>query len=93
MIAPIRTTDADFDTRFARLRQQAPVGSSAADQTAREIVAAVRRRGDRALLAYTKKFDRVALRAEQLLVPAEEIAAARAQVGREVWAAMRLAAA
>lgn len=56
----------------------------------RDIIAAVRARGDAALLEFTEKFDRVVDRA--LRITDAEIAAAEADCAAEVTAALRLAA-
>lgn len=58
-----------------------------------EILAAVRGRGDAALLEFTERFDGVKLRAEELAVTAEEIASARAAAGKDVIQALSYAAA
>jgi histidinol dehydrogenase len=57
-----------------------------------EIVGAVRERGDAALLELTERFDRVALRAADLPVRAEEYAAAERTVGPETVRSLRYAA-
>lgn len=91
---PLRlaTAEADFPQRFAAL-VQAPRGDEAdVRDTVAAILADVRARGDAALLDYTARFDRLSLTAEGLRVPAEEIAAARAQVPAETMAALELAA-
>ncbi|MBW8724798.1 MAG: histidinol dehydrogenase [Inquilinus limosus] len=56
------------------------------------IVADTRARGDAALIDYTERFDRVRLTPETLRIGADEIAAARAQVDAETYAALDLAA-
>ncbi|HHW13648.1 MAG TPA: histidinol dehydrogenase [Firmicutes bacterium] len=56
-----------------------------------EIVGAVAKEGDAALLRYTARFDLVELTPARLRVGPEEFAAARAQVPAEVVAALRLA--
>jgi len=57
-----------------------------------EIVAAVRARGDAALLEFTRRFDRVALAAAQLAVGPEEYAAADRVVGEATLRSLRYAA-
>jgi len=57
------------------------------------ILAAVRERGDAALLEFTERFDGAKLQATELAVTAEEIAQARAAAGKEVVQALRYAAA
>jgi histidinol dehydrogenase len=57
-----------------------------------EIVAAVRDKGDAALLEFTERFDRVTLTARELAVTAEEIGAAEGAVGAATMRALRYAA-
>jgi histidinol dehydrogenase len=56
------------------------------------IIAEIRTRGDAALVAFTERFDRVRLTPETLRIGADEIAAVRAQVDAETYAALDLAA-
>lgn len=56
------------------------------------IVADTRARGDAALIDYTERFDRARLTPETLRIGADEIAAAKAQVDAETFAALDLAA-
>lgn len=62
--------------RLARLEARGAQGSARVTARVRTILDAVRRRGDVALLAYTRRLDGVALTAEGLRVPAAELAAA-----------------
>jgi histidinol dehydrogenase len=57
-----------------------------------EIVAAVREKGDPALLDFTRRFDRVALTAPELAVRPEEYAAAERAVGEATLRSLRYAA-
>jgi histidinol dehydrogenase len=57
-----------------------------------EIVAAVREKGDAALLDFTQRFDRVALTAAELAVRPEEYAAAERTVGEATLRSLRYAA-
>lgn len=66
-------------------------GTRQQQETVREILAAVRMRGDDALRAFTEKFDRVTLAAFR--VPAEEYEEAEALVKPEVVRALKEAAA
>ncbi len=78
---PIRLdrSHADFDERFARFLAAKREVSADVEAAARAIVADVAARGDAALLAATKKFDRLDLAASALRVtPAEIDAAVRA---------------
>ncbi|MBI4608485.1 MAG: histidinol dehydrogenase [Candidatus Rokubacteria bacterium] len=56
------------------------------------ILAAVKERGDAALLEFTERFDGVKLQAVELAVTAEEMAVARAAVGEQVLSALSCAA-
>jgi histidinol dehydrogenase len=58
-----------------------------------EIVAAVRDKGDAALLEFTERFDRVALTAGELAVTAGELEGAESAVGPATMRALRYAAA
>ena len=93
----LSTGDSNFARQFAAIRNRGAESTGPAEEVARGIVDAVRRRGDRAVLEYTKRFDGVALRASQLRVSAEEIAEARAampsQAIRDLQAAARRIAA
>jgi histidinol dehydrogenase len=72
-----------------------PPGSVDPDISRRvaEIVAAVREKGDAALLDFTQRFDRVALTAPELAVRPEEYAAAERAVGEVTLRSLRYAAA
>ena len=74
MIEIIKNTpdSAKLDAILART----PDFSAEGEATAREIVADVKERGDRALLAYTKKFDGVDMMATDMRVSESEIKAA-----------------
>ena len=58
-----------------------------------DIIRNVREKGDEALFSYTKELDHCELNAQSLRVTAEEIEAARAQVGEEFLAVMEKSAA
>jgi histidinol dehydrogenase len=83
----------DFGRAFARLRAVAAGDQARVEKAAREIVEVVRERGDRALLAYTERFDGVRLRSADLRVPEEAMRAAESSLPRAVRSALRLAAA
>jgi histidinol dehydrogenase len=63
---------------FARLEKRRDFISEDVAGQVREIVAGVRKGGDKALLAYTRKFDRVRLPARQLRLKPETLRAAAA---------------
>jgi len=64
-----------------------------AERVAAAIIADVRKRGDAALFAYTKKFDAIDLRRTSLWISEREIVAARKQVSPEFLRVIRHAAA
>ncbi len=61
------------------------------EATVREVLQAVQRQGDRALLHYTAEFDRLSLNTDQLRVSPAELDAAYQQVSKELLDAIRLA--
>jgi len=66
---------------------------SQVEETVRQVLEAVRRRGDEALAEYTEKFDRVKLRPEQFRVPAAALEQALEQLDPELRQAIEAAAA
>jgi histidinol dehydrogenase len=81
-----------FDRRLALLEARGEQASGKVEQAVRQIVDGVRRRGDAALFAYTKRFDGVALTARTVEVPKREMAAAADALPGPVRSALRLAA-
>jgi histidinol dehydrogenase (EC 1.1.1.23) len=61
------------------------------EATVREILQAVRRQGDRALLTYTAEFDQVELSVAELKVSGAELEAAYQAVSPQLLSALRLA--
>ncbi|QIZ72625.1 histidinol dehydrogenase [Oxynema aestuarii] len=61
------------------------------EATVREVIQAVQRQGDRALLHYTSEFDGQTLKPEELRVSGSELDAAYQQVSKELLDAIRLA--
>jgi histidinol dehydrogenase len=84
--------DADFETRFTALLSQARETTETVDRAVADIVAAVRARGDDAVIDYTTRFDRQTLTADRLRISAAEIDAAVAGIPAELAAALDLAA-
>jgi histidinol dehydrogenase len=88
----LSTAERDFGRQFASIRERGADASRAVEGQARRIVEAVRRRGDRALLAFTKRFDGVELTAAQLRVAPVELAEAERVVPPTTKRALKLAA-
>ncbi|HEY9883939.1 MAG TPA: histidinol dehydrogenase [Thermosynechococcaceae cyanobacterium] len=59
------------------------------EATVREVLQAVKRQGDRAVLHYTTEFDRLTLKPEELRVSGSELDAAYQQVSKELLNAIR----
>jgi histidinol dehydrogenase len=77
-LARLSTRDADFDARLARLTAFDAAQDETVDRTVAEILEAVKRRGDAAVLEYTARFDGVAVAdLAQLELPHELLARAR----------------
>jgi histidinol dehydrogenase len=84
---------ADFPARFAALLAAKREAAEDVDATVRDILAAVRTRGDAAVLEFTRRFDRVeAKTVGTLRVAADRIAAAVREVPADTLRALRLAA-
>ena len=92
-VVPIlRSGEAGFARAFARVRAVRAADASRAEAVARSIVQDVRRRGDRALVEYTRRFDEVVLTPASFAVRPQDLRAAAALLPPTVRAALRLAA-
>ena len=91
---PLRlsTRDPGFEAAFAAFLATKREVSADVDEAVAAILADVRKRGDEAVLDYTRRFDRLELTAEGMRVPAGEITTAAGACDREAIAALRLAA-
>jgi len=87
----LSTRDADFEARFTRFLATKREVSDDVETSVREIVLAVRQRGDAALIELTEKFDHQVLGRDDLRVSAEDIAAAVASADAQTVAALTLA--
>lgn len=73
MKSPIKYNQTAFDGELKRILERGLDDTSQAEPVVREVLEAVRKRGDQALLEYTERFDRVALDAAELLIGAQEL--------------------
>jgi histidinol dehydrogenase len=80
-----------FEGAFADLLAMKREVSGEVDQTVAAIIAAVREKGDAALIDYTQRFDRLALTPATLRISREEIAAAVAACPPAALEALRFA--
>jgi histidinol dehydrogenase len=76
MAITLRSTEPDFETRFAAFLTTKREVSADVDAVVRDIVANVRDRGDAALVEYTQKFDRADLTRLGIAVSPADIARA-----------------
>ena len=88
----LNATDPNFEAEFQTLLSAKREDSPDVDQVVADIIAAVRARGDAALLEYTERFDRLTLAPETLRLSGAEIAAEIQKVAPEDRAALELAA-
>ena len=92
LVRLLSTQQRDFAQQFAAIRERGAGGSPQIEATARQIVDAVRRRGDRAVIELTRRYDGVTLSPARLRVSDAEIAVAQTAVAPAALRALRLAA-
>ena len=88
----LSTADPACARRLEKLFSRGEQASAQVEAEVRAIVRDVRRRGDRALIAATKKFDRVRLRSDRLRVSDQEFEAALAALPQAERTALQAAA-
>ena len=85
------TRDPDFASRFSALLAQKRESAEDVEATVRDIIKDVAARGDRALVDWTKKLDRLDLAKAGIRVSEQELAAALAGVDKRTRDALELA--
>jgi histidinol dehydrogenase len=88
----VRTAEPGFNAFMARLMRRRGRRQSDIEERVEEIVRAVKRHGDRAVLRYTRLFDKIRLSSESLEVSRAEIAAAVERAAKKDLTTLRLAA-
>ena len=89
----LRSTQDDFAHRFGALLAEAGEDDPDVESAVREIIAAVRRDGDAAVLKYTRRFDGVSVSSmSELTVPADRLDEAWDSIGDRERAALTIAA-
>ncbi len=91
MITPLTISSPEGRQLLDRLRDRFQSADSACQQTVAEIIAAIRQRGDEALLDYIRKFDAPNLTKDQLRVSEPELHDAYAQVDGDFRETLELA--
>ncbi|ANA14348.1 MULTISPECIES: histidinol dehydrogenase [Acetobacter] len=86
------TREPNFETAFTALLSNREEQGQEVHKPVADILAAVRKEGDAALCAFTERFDRLPLTAQQLAFTAQEIEQARAKVSPELLEALDIAA-
>ena len=88
----VKTTDAGFKSLLKNILARRGTREGKVERRVAEIVTAVQKQGDRALLRYTRLFDRLRLTAAALEVKPVEIERATARVAPKDLATLRFAA-
>jgi histidinol dehydrogenase len=88
----VRTAEPDFEALMARIVRRRGNRQGEIEKRVEEIVGAVRRQGDRALLRYTRLFDKVRLTAGAMEVSRADISRALARVAKKDLDILRFAA-
>ena len=91
-IRVVKTTEPAFKSLLARILRRRGSREGDVERRVSEIVSAVQRQGDRALLRYTRLFDRIRLTRSTLEVTQREIERAVAKVPKQDLDTLRLAA-
>ncbi|HKW86474.1 MAG TPA: histidinol dehydrogenase [Nitrospiraceae bacterium] len=88
----IASTDRAFKGALRRITSRSNLQGGSIETVARTILKAVERGGDRAIIRYTKKFDRVTLKPTQFRISPEQVKEAYYQIRKEEGDALRYAA-
>ena len=88
----IAKTDRSFKTALQRIVMRSNVRVASVEATVKSILKSVERGGDRAVLRYTKQFDRVTLKPAELRVTPDEVKEAYYHIRKDEGDALRYAA-
>ncbi|PYE85273.1 histidinol dehydrogenase [Phyllobacterium leguminum] len=91
MAQTLRQSDPDFEAKFAAFLAGKREASEDVDRAVREIIDGVRKNGDKALIDYSRRFDRIDLEKTGIAVTEAEIDAAVAAAPQETVQALELA--
>ncbi|HMB15428.1 MAG TPA: histidinol dehydrogenase [Pelovirga sp.] len=92
MISILRFSDSGFSEHFRRIEERADEIPADIEETVRQIISAVRQRGDEAVFELTARFDRLHLSADTIEVTAAEIATAKQTIDPRSLKVLELAA-
>jgi len=85
----IASADRGFDRALRKITTRSRSQSASVEKKVRAILQAVERGGDRAVLRYTKKFDRLSLKLDQMRVTSEEVKEAYYHIRKDEGDALR----
>jgi histidinol dehydrogenase len=88
----VTQADRNFLPSLKKAASRGQASGAAVEKTVRTILQAIQRGGDRAVLRYTKQFDRVTLKPDEFRIKPEEIKNAYFQIRKDEGDALRLAA-
>jgi histidinol dehydrogenase len=88
----VATTDRAFIPTLKKVASRGRVQGAAVEKSVRAILQAVERGGDKAVFRFTRQFDKVSLKPEQLKVTPEEIKEAYYHIRKDEGDALRFAA-
>ncbi|HSB43756.1 MAG TPA: histidinol dehydrogenase, partial [Nitrospira sp.] len=88
----VGSTDRGFIPTLKKVAARARVQGAAVEKPVKAILQAVERGGDKAVLRFTKQFDKVSLKPDQLKVTPEEIKEAYFRIRKDEGDALRFAA-
>ena len=88
----LASTDRAYDKALRKIVTRARTQGAGVEKSVRTILKAVERGGDRAVLRYTKKFDRLSLKLDHMRVTPEEIKEAYYHIRKDEGDSLRYAA-
>ena len=92
LMKTIHADDRKFPSVYKKVLDRLDLGEGAVDKTVRKILSDVRLKGDKAVVQYTEKFDRLKLTPAQLRVKPEQIKQAYEKADPEVVESLKYAA-
>lgn len=88
----IASTERSFAAAVKKVAGRARVQGAAVEKSVKSILQAVEKGGDRAVLRYTKRFDRVTMKPDEIRVASDEIKEAYFHIRKDEGDALRFAA-
>ncbi|WP_455241711.1 histidinol dehydrogenase, partial [Petrachloros mirabilis] len=88
----VASTDRAFSHNLKKVVSRARAQGAVVERPVKSILQAVERGGDKAVLRFTKQFDKVSIKPDQLKVTAEEIKEAYFRIRKDEGDALRFAA-